>query len=207
MSTAQQGVPAGYVADAKGRLVPKDKVKPIDIARDQVVRGLAEEAERMSRVMAEFKADAMARVAAFVSHSQEQYGVKTGGNKGNVSITTFDGEFKIVRQVSETISFDERLQAAKELIDQCLLKWAKGSNANIKALVMQAFQVDQEGKVNTGRILSLRTYDIDDPDWMRAMDAIADSMSTSSSKPYVRFYRRNAATGKYDAISLDLATV
>lgn len=39
------------------------------------------------------------------------------------------------------------------------------------------------------------------------MQAIADSMQTASTKPYIRFYIRNEATMDYTAISLDVAAV
>jgi hypothetical protein len=32
-------------------------------------------------------------------------------------------------------------------------------------------------------------------------------MQTASTKPYVRFYKRNEATGEYTAINLDMAAV
>ncbi|REM31517.1 DUF3164 family protein, partial [Mycobacterium tuberculosis] len=72
--------------------------------------------------------------------------------------------------------FDERLQAAKALIDECIQSWSKSSNVNLKVLVNDAFQVDQQGKISTGRVLGLRRHDIDDEKWQLAMKAIGDSM-------------------------------
>ena len=77
----------------------------------------------------------------------------------------------------------------------------------IKALVNHAFQTDKEGKINTGRVLGLRRLDIPDAKWQSAMQAIADSMQTASTKPSVRFYTRNDTTGEYQPISLDVAAV
>ena len=48
---------------------------------------------------------------------------------------------------------------------------------------------------------------IRDPKWQSAMQAIADSIQTASTKPYVRFYKRNDTTGEYESISLDVAAV
>jgi hypothetical protein len=148
----------------------------------------------------------MNAIEEFVVRSLDQYDVKHGGKKGNVTLVSFDGRYKVVRQMQETIVFDERLQAAKALIDECIHIWAKGSNANIKVLVNDAFQVDREGKISTGRVLGLRRLDIKDETWTRAMAAISDSMNVASTKPYVRFYERNAA-GEYVAISLDVASL
>ena len=202
-----QHIQTGYVKDARGRLVPESMVKPIDQLRDQTVKALVEDAKHLQAQMAEFKNRAFTDIAAFVEASNEQYGVKVGGNKGNITLVTFNGQYKIVRQIAEHIAFDERLQAAKELIDECIRKWTEGSSDNIKALINEAFQVDKEGNVNTGRILGLRRLAINDPKWSTAMQAIVDSIRVTGSKPYVRLYERVAETEEYRPISLDLAAI
>ncbi|KWH56320.1 DUF3164 family protein [Burkholderia cepacia] len=200
-------IPAGYVQDARGRLVPESLVAPIDQLRDQTITSLIDEAKRLQSAMADFKARAFGDIAAFVEASHEQYGVRVGGAKGNISLITFNGQYKIVRQIAEHLQFDERLQAAKELIDECLREWTEGSNDKVKVLINEAFQVDKEGNVNTGRILALRRLAIDDPKWTKAMRAIVDSIRPTGSKPYVRLYERVEGTEEYRAISLDLATI
>ena len=116
----------------------------------------------------------MAEVSDFIDRSLAQYEVQHGGKKGNVTLISFDGRYKVVRQIQESLVFDERLMAAKALIDECIQVWSKGSNAHIKLLVNDAFQVDQAGKINTGRVLGLRRAKIDDEKWQRAMAAIGD---------------------------------
>lgn len=200
-------IPAGYWQDANGNLIPESKVKEIDKLRHQVVTDLCRLAEDHQARLRAFKLDAMLEVASFVSLSLEQYGVKTGGEKGNVTLTSFDGRYRLVRQVQDRIVFGEQLMAAKELIDKCVHSWSQGANDNIMALVNHAFQTDKEGKINTARVLGLRRLDISDATWQAAMQAIADSMQTASTKPYVRFYRRLETTGDYVPISLDVAAV
>ena len=153
-----------------------------------------------------FKKLSFEDIAAFIQLSAEQHGVQVGGNKGNVTLFSFDGKYKIVRQSQESIRFDESLQAAKALIDECISEWATGSNDNIRVLINDAFQVDKEGKISTGRVLTLRRLDIRDEKWLRAMDAISESITVTDSKNYVRFYERDHE-GKYQAISLDFANV
>ncbi|CAM4371297.1 DUF3164 domain-containing protein [Comamonas aquatilis] len=200
-------IPAGYWENAKGDLVPETKVSDIDKLRDQLVRDLCAQAEARNKDLAKFKLDSMGDVTAFVETSVEQYGVKVRGTKGNFTLMTFDGKLKVVRQMQDQITFGEQLQAAKSLIDQCVTRWAEGANDNIKVLVSDAFQVDKQGLINTGRVLGLRRLDIKDEDWQTAMKAISDSIQIASTKPYIRFYKRNETTGAYDAINLDLAAV
>ena len=200
-------IPPGYWQDANGNLVPESKVKDIDKLRHQVVTDLCAMARQQRDGLRQFKHGAFGEVAALVATSLEQYGVKTGGEKGNVTLVSFDGKFKVVRHMHDHIVFGEQLMAAKELIDECVQEWSEGANDNIRVLVSHAFQTDREGKINTGRVLALRRLAIKDEKWQQAMQAIADSMQTASTTPYVRFYKRSEGTGEYRAISLDVAAV
>jgi len=207
MNEQKEIVPAGYWKDANGSLVPVAKIKDIDKQRHQCVTQLAEEAKKASAALMSFKLCAMQKVQDFVDQSLAQYEVKHGGKKGNITLVSFDGRFKISRTMQDSITFDERLQAAKALVDECVKAWSKGSNDNIKVLVNNAFQVDKAGSVNVGRILNLRTLKIEDEKWLRAMTAISDSMKVHSTKPYIRFYELDERTGDYVPISLDVAAL
>lgn len=203
---AELQTPAGFKLNAKGHLVPEAQVKEIDKLRDEVVLKLVAGAQALQSTMQTFKAQCFDEMLAFMQLSVEEYDVKLGGNKGNVTLLSFDGQFKIVRQIQDSIRFDERLQAAKELIDQCISEWAADSNDNIKVLIQDAFQVDKEGKISTSRVLGLRRLNIQDEKWLKAMQAISDSIVITDSKNYVRFYQRDEH-GKYQAISLDFAHI
>lgn len=207
--TTETDIPKGYYRAPNGDLKLLSKVKDIDKDRTIVVQTLCEAAKIHSANMAEFKAGAMQSVADFVARSLEEYGVKrnTGKGKGNITLVTLDGRYKVIRQTQESIVFDERLQAAKARIDECILAWSKGSNGNIKMLVNDAFQVDSAGKINIGRVLGLLRLKIVDDGWQLAMKAITDSMQVASSKRHIRFYELNDATGDYLPITLDLAAV
>lgn len=200
-------VPDGYRADAKGCLVPESMIKPIDRTRDELVNELARQARVVSDTLREFKTRVFSDINAFVDLSGEQYGVKLGGKKGNLTLFSFDGAFKVQVAIAEHMVFDERLQAAKHLIDECITDWSQGSRDEIKVLVQAAFQTDKEGKINTGRVLALRRLDIRDEKWQTAMKAIGESLQVVGSKEYVRFYERIGNTDQYRPISLDVAAV
>jgi hypothetical protein len=188
--TTNRNIPTGYWEDASGALIPASKIKPIDKDRHQVVTGLCEEAKKQSQALFGFKISAMEALSEFITRSLAEYEVAHGGRKGNVTLISFDG-----------------LQAAKALIDECVKAWSKGSNDNIKVLINDAFQVDKQGKISTGRVLGLRRLEISDEKWLRAMQAIGDSMQVASTKPYIRFYERVEATGEYQPINLDVAAL
>ena len=110
----------------------------------------------------------MNQVADFVDLSGEEYGVKYGGTKGNVTLMSFDGQYKLQRAVGEHRVFDERIQAAKAKIDVCIQRWSEGSSDQIKALVDHAFRVNKQGHIDVNQVLSLRQLDISDSDWIEA---------------------------------------
>lgn len=197
--------PSGYMKDQAGRLVPIESVKQIDIERDKLVKEIIGRAKTLNGQIGEFKAAAFGDIAAFIELSAEQYGAKVGGTKGNVTLLSFDGKYKVQRAIAEHISFDERLQAAKALIDECIHDWSQGSRPELKVLVNDAFQVDKEGNINTGRVLGLRRMDIADGRWNKAMQAIGDAVQVVGSKSYIRVYERDDASGDYNPISLDVA--
>ncbi|MFP4863925.1 DUF3164 family protein [Providencia rettgeri] len=203
----QHDVPAGYWRDAKGILTPVDLIKPIDIQRDGLVGDLIVQAIQISELLRQFKFTAFGDIEAFVSLSAEQYGVNLGGKKGNVTLYSHDGRYKIQRAMQDRIAFDERLQGAKELIDLCLKDWVQGAKPEIHSIIDQAFDVDKEGSVNTGAVLSLRRLDIKDARWLSAMDAIGEALQVVGSRAYVRIYERVGDSDQYVPISLDIAGV
>ncbi|MFC0349713.1 DUF3164 family protein [Undibacterium danionis] len=208
MNTAEQfEVPAGFMKNSVGHLVPVSLVAPIDKQRDQLVQELIQKAVGVKEALTAFKAQAFGDIAAFVDLSMEQYQAKLGGKKGNVTLFSFDGKYKVQFAVSEKIQFDERLQAAKSLIDECIKDWSQGSSPEIQVLVQDAFKTDSEGNLNHARILGLRRLDIKDERWNNAMKAIGESVQVVGSKQYVRFYERRGDTDQYDAIPLDMAAL
>lgn len=199
-------IPEGYRQNANGDLVLIANIKEIDLLRDELVVSIAARAREKSGELSEFKTTVMSEVHAFVQTSAERFKAKLGGTKGNLTLLSFDGRFKVVVAQQDYISFDERLQVAKALIDKCIKKWSDGADANLLALVNDAFQVDKTGNVSIRRVLGLRSLDIDDRDWKKAMDAIAESVQVVGSKSYLRVYERNSV-GDYLPISLDVAGV
>ncbi len=197
-----------YRTNAQGHLVPENTIEPIDLLRDDTVRQIIAKAQVLQGQMKAYKADAMLDIKTFLDISANQYGIKMGGKKGNITLTSYDGETKVIVSVSDTLSFDERLQIAKQLVDKCILTWAKDANSNIQALVQHAFQTDKQGKISTARIFGLMRLKIDDEQWQTAMKALKDSIKIDSSCEYLRLYKKvrdDNGNERYQQIALDIA--
>lgn len=200
-------VPEGFRLDAQGRHVPESMIKPLDLMRDELVMAIVGKTQELNQALVDFKAKVFGEVDALVAVAADEYGAKLGGAKGNVTLFSYDGRYKVVRAKADNIRFDERLQGAKALIDECLQEWVKGSRPEIITLINDAFKVDQAGNIRTGSVLALRRLEITDERWIRAMQAISDAVTVVTTSSYVRVYERVGDTDRHEPISLDIAKV
>jgi hypothetical protein len=200
-------VPEGYRKNARGLLAHESTIKPIDKTRDELVHDIVQRARAVNALVADFKLHAFADIAAFVELSAEQYHIKVGGTKGNVSLISFDGSLKVVRSIAEYITFDERLIAAKALIDDCVRDWTHGARKELVVLINDAFRVDHAGKIRTTNVLGLARLEIEDERWQNAMLAIRESLQVIGSKSYIRIYERVGDTDEWKLLSTDIAGV
>lgn len=194
-----------YMADAKGALVPVDMVKPVDKLMDETVRAMIEHASTLSAQIGRFKGHCFTDVGSLQALIAQEYTATLGGKKGNITLTTYDGTMKVQVQVADLIEFGPELQAAKSLVDACLMEWSENSNDELRAVVTRAFQVDKEGRINRAELFMLMRVDIKDQRWVAAMEAVRDSIRIIGSKTYIRFYKRASADAEWEAISVDLA--
>lgn len=195
-----------YMRNAVDCLVPLEQIKDIDRLRTELVLEKIGKVKTLQKQLRDLKYELLADIDAFVTVSGERYGAKLGGKKGNVTLDTFDGRYQLQRSISERITFDEGLQAAKALIDECMRGWTQNSSSEVRSIIDYAFQVDKEGRINTSRILGLRRLDIPDPRWLRAMTAISESIKVTGTRVYVRASERNEH-GKHEYIPLDMAAL
>lgn len=193
-----------YMMDSMGSFVPVENVREVDKLRDEVVRSIVRRFKTEQSVMRSLKENAMGDLAAFLELSMSRYNVKPRGEKGNKTYLSYDGKFKVTRSIQDNMSFDEGLEAAKELIGQCLDDWTRESRPELRALVDRAFRPNKEGEVSIHAILALRRLEIEDERWKRAMHAIGESLQVVFSKAYIRVHERNAQGG-WDHISLNFS--
>lgn len=191
--------------NAQGFFVPRTKVKDEDLLEDDMVRSLMGTARELKDNLAALKARALSECRAFQSLLGDHYGVTKGGTKGNVTFTSFDGLAKVEIKVQDRLTFGPALQVAKDLIDEFIMAKLAGSDDDIAALVVHAFQVDKEGNISVDRILGLQRMKITHPKWQQAMEAIRDAIRVTDTTAYIRFYQRRDADERWQAVSLDIA--
>lgn len=196
-----------YMQNAQGHLVPLEQVREQDKLRDSIVNELAEMAVGINKSLMQFKIRALNDIADLIQVAADKYEVDLGGKKGNISLNSYNGKYKIQRVYAERITFTEELEAAKKLITQCIDDWSADANDNIRALVDRAFKANRNGQIKTAEILGLLRLEIKDEPWLKAMEALKDSIAVSGSTVYVRVYQRIENSEQYRLIPLDLASV
>ena len=196
---------AEFMADAKGGLIPVSLIKPQHLLEDDLVRKIMGHAMALSDQVARFKEHTFEDLGDFEALLAQEYMLNFGGAKGNKTLTSHDGLYRITVQVADNVVFGPELQIAKALVDECLNEWAAGARDEIRAIVTRAFNTDKAGQINRSEIFMLLRLDIEDERWQRAMKAIRDAMRVVGSKTYIRCYRRDTFDGPWQAVSIDLA--
>ncbi len=193
--------------DATGRLIPKSQVRGEDELKDKLLGEIVSRWNQAQEALKGLKQWIYEEVEAYLNLLQENYGAKPRKSE-SLTLQDFSGQFRLEIKVAHLIAFDERLQIAKGLIDQCIERWSYGSDPNLVTVIKDAFRVNQEGKVSIPRVLGLKRLSIQDSQWEKAMEAIHDSIIIEQTKKYIRLYQRvHSVEGKWQALPLDLAAL
>ena len=194
-----------YYKKANGTLVPEDQVKNSDRLRDQFVLEAAEKIMDIRTQMIRVKAEILDDIEAFMQTMSESYGVKLGGEKGNLSFTSFDGRVQLKYYRNDYLTFNEGIHIAKKLIDEFLEDITKDSSRSIKQIVNSAFNLKQ-GRMDVKAILKLREINETDPRWVKAMQIIDESKQWNEGSRALRLYIRGK-TGEMELVPMDFTSL
>lgn len=202
-----ESVIEGYWMDAKGALIPESMIKPLDKERETLIGEIVLKTKYLNQQLKAFKDQTFGDIAAFVELSAEQYKANVGGKKGNITLFSFDGKYKVQRSMQDRIAPDERILAVRQLMLDCVHEWTNGARPELIAIVNRAFVTDKDGNLKLSRLLELRRLEIKDERWLNAMIALSESLQVVGSRAYIRVYERIADSQEYQPISLDIAGV
>lgn len=197
----------GRWIDAKGEAIPVKYVDPVAKKRDAMIEKLHREAVRAQEKLAKFKEMVVIEIGKYLDWLAKENGEESLNPGGNYDLDSFSGDRRVKVKVNKVIVFDERLQLAKQKIDNCATRWSKGANENLLVVVANAFAVDKKGNVDTSRILGLRTWKIRDPEWSAAMDLITEAITITGTREYLMFQVKDTRDAEWRTIRLDLAGV
>ena len=192
--------------DSKGRICPESIIDVVDLARDDLVNEMVAIWKEERVRLQETKVTGFAKIEEFLAFAIENYDVKMGGKKNNVSLTNYNQTKKVTISYADRITFTEKLQEAKLHIDNLIVEKSEGVDDVTKTLLTNAFTLT-DGNLNVSEVLRLRRINIKHPLWVAAKQAISDAILPIGSKGYVRVYERTDINSQWEAISLDIAAL
>lgn len=190
--------------NSAGLEVPEQYVPKMEKRKTKTALALLAQAKKLQKQVSQFKTFSLTSLDSIYNEMLAEAKVSQT-QKGNFSISTFDGNVKIEVRIQDTIDFDDRITLAKAKIDQLIeQKKTAGSDMELVTIASSAFQTSG-GKLDTKKVFSLFEYKITNPLWVEAMDLIRDSIKRKFSKRHVRFFEKNAE-GEFIAVKLDFSS-
>lgn len=161
----------------------------------------------MNGSMKKFKSHVEEAIAAHIEDLTKQTSLSPHW-KGNLTLTGFSGSLQVEVDVKDYIVFDERLNIAKGLIDQYLMRKCDEANSQaLRSIIHEAFNMDKKGLINRYMLRRLMRTNIKDQDWVKAMELIRESEQAVSSKQYVMFRFRDDPKAEWQTLSLNFASL
>lgn len=196
-----------YWIDSAGNPIPPKYIKPADKKRDALVERLFSGATKLHNSMKAFKEDVEEKIAEHIEHLTKNTSLSPTW-KGNLTLTGFSGTMQVEVDVKDYIVFDERLNVAKGLIDQYLIRKCNEANSQaLRSIIHEAFNMDKKGLINRYMLRRLMRTNIKDKDWVQAMELIRESEQAVSSKQYVMFRYRATPRDEWQSLSLNFSAL
>lgn len=192
--------------DHRGNEIPSNFIHKIDRDKHAATIRLFNKAKKLSEALAKFKAELLKESDALHEQALAENRIKVRANaKGGYSICTIDKKKTIRLSISESMSFDDNINMAQELIGQYIGEVTQGVDNGVKVLIDEAFKT-RSGQLDTKRVLGLLKLDIKHEKWVKAMELIKRSISVDSSKRYVSIIEKDAE-GKECFVKLDFSSL
>lgn len=210
MTTTAIQIPAGWVRNATGNLVHETEISEQDKLRDRVVMDIAAVAVRLNAELKALKEKALADIDDLIAIAGEKYNMKLGGPKGNVSLLSFDGSFKLKRIHQDSVGYTEAMEVAKAKVFECISRWGQtvheDAHKHLFTLATRAFRPTRSGEISISRVTEMLGAEINDPDWKMAKQAVMGSLIVNGKAVYIQVQQRVEGK-KYSTILLDIAGV
>jgi hypothetical protein len=189
----------GNWIDGSGRSIHRDLVPILERKQDEVVEKVFRRLMKLEERIIKDRETIKTWLEKYFEYEDKATG--TPRPTGNLTLKNYSDTLKIKFRQNDVIEFDDRIQRAAGIIRDLLEKWSGDARPQLKALVNEAFNSGQKGKIDRNAIFRLRKLKIDDPEWKQAMDLIDQSVSVAATRRYIQLLARN---GGSDYCPLDL---
>lgn len=194
--------------DESGQQIPANRTTKVERLHERSSARIAREALRVNKQLTAFN-DLITELSneAYEAFMDSKEVKKV--TKGNYTWYNFDRSIKIEINVNEPIKFDElTITAAKEKLDSFLDKNITSKNEFIKQMVIDAFETQRNGQLDTKQVLKLTRYEskVKSPLFSEAIKLIREAIRRPKSKTYRRVWLKDE-NGQYQNVELNLTSI
>lgn len=195
--------PVSFMIDSAGHEVPTKYVSAYDKLRDRNVKKIVGCARNIRNNLESFVQNSIALL-------DQVAGLKeTLGEKGNLSVSSFDGLMRVSIRQRYNIFLDERVIKAREkmlgYINGVLTRVKPEDAAAMRIIVEEAFRVGANQMLSTAKVVQLLRMNIKNADWIDAQQILKDSLKPQKGKRYLTIETRPNMNHDFRSIRLDIA--
>lgn len=188
-----------------GQEIPSKYVSQKDKLDDKTVEQIVKIAKKLNQQLAEGKTKINTLLENYIKSSNELRKVNVEW-KGNFTIMNFDKSLKVEKRIAEYIEFNNELQIAKGLIEQCINKWTDNALEQVKLIINDIFNIGKKKLIPRNNLIKLKKYKFPEPEWKQAMQIISEALEVSERRPYVNVYEKMSEKA-YKQILLNFSAV
>ncbi|GGB82719.1 hypothetical protein GCM10007424_23440 [Flavobacterium suaedae] len=192
-------------AEARERAENEKNRKAYETLKDETVTTLCRDAITLNAALADFKEQAFTDTQEVYKLLQEYSGRHRDG-KGNFTIESKDGQYRVSYKRQGKSHFDERShQAEKHIIDFFNSKYE--GDQNTKEMIMALLE-RKKGALDINLIQKLYQFEdrFDDVNWKKGISLLKESYSYNHSKDYINFEHKDSR-GEWKSIVLQFTNV
>lgn len=189
--------------DAKGDLVPVKYVSAFDKLRDHHVNKIINHGRKIRTQLEGFMIESI-RLMNEVAAQKESH-----GDKGNLSVSSFDGLLRVSIRQRYNIFFDSRVREARDkmfaYVDSVLARVKVEDAQALRVILQEAFRVGSNNMLSTSKVMALIRMDIKNADWKAAQEVLKAALTPQKGKQYLMLETRLDSNHDYQSIRLDVA--
>lgn len=188
---------------------PRERMAPTALLANDLAIELVGDARALQELISEQKRRMFERAREFEAKLLEHYQArKRKGSRGAFTAESCDARFKVELSVSDFRRVNADIMAAQSLMAEVLDDLTENVSPDIRLLLSAAFEPDERtGRVNVDRLQQVRRVRLSHPRWQEVLDAVANSIEISRSKPYLRFYWRENTEKEYQQVVLQFSAL
>ena len=189
--------------DNLGHDVPLKYVAKYDRVRDAKTKRILGRFQQARAMLEKVVRESLADIAEIQEARETAL-----AEKGNFSVTSFDGLVKVAIDQAWHIELDDRVKEARDrMLDYAKSLCAKaGPDATaLLEIVEEAFAANSAGRLSVARVMSLCRRNIAAAQWKDARDMLLASLQPEKGRCYIHVYSRPDMQHDFQMVRLDLA--